>query len=316
MVVIPLVKRALPEAQAAVPGREDPRRDARRRADRAAPCAAGCAPASAPRPPSRAISLVPSLVALRGGDLAAYHGVEHKAIARLRERHDGRRRRRQGARPLRVAPHGAAAGHRTSPGAALLRRALERPGADRAGRGRDRLARHRGRGLRLDRAARRHARPRARCASRATSCSACSARASRPSEQLEVGRAALAEILRVEAPPVSLSHGSVPRVTSALACRRRRSGCRSSACARATTPTRTSSSPRQLLEARRPPPARPHAGLPARGVACSAASTRRSRCCARAPVVARPTATGSRAGTSSRCARCTRATASRRTRPS
>ena len=38
----------------------------------------------------------------------------------------------------------------------------------------------------------------ARCGGRATSCSARSARASRRAEQLEVGRAALAEILRVE----------------------------------------------------------------------------------------------------------------------
>jgi uncharacterized protein YqhQ len=79
MAVIPLVKRALPEAQlpfqnvqvlgvmagAAVAGSV-----LRRRADgmRGEVAAA-------------AVSLVPSLVALRGGDLAAYHGVEHKAIA-------------------------------------------------------------------------------------------------------------------------------------------------------------------------------------------------------------------------------------------
>jgi uncharacterized protein YqhQ len=79
MAVIPLVKRALPEAQlpfqnapvlgvmagAAVAGSVVRRRAGGVRGEVAA----------------AAISLVPSLVALRGGDLAAYHGVEHKAIA-------------------------------------------------------------------------------------------------------------------------------------------------------------------------------------------------------------------------------------------
>ena len=79
MAVIPLVKRALPEAQlpfqnapvlgvmagAAVAGSVLRRRAGGVRGEVAA----------------AAVSLVPSLVALRGGDLAAYHGVEHKAIA-------------------------------------------------------------------------------------------------------------------------------------------------------------------------------------------------------------------------------------------
>ena len=79
MAVIPLVKRALPEARlpfqdrqvlglmaaAAVTGSLVRRRAGGLRGETAA----------------AAISLVPSLVALRGGDLAAYHGVEHKAIA-------------------------------------------------------------------------------------------------------------------------------------------------------------------------------------------------------------------------------------------
>jgi uncharacterized protein YqhQ len=79
MAVIPLVKRALPEAQlpfqnapvlgvmagAAVAGSVLRRRAGGVRGEAAA----------------AAVSLVPSLVALRGGDLAAYHGVEHKAIA-------------------------------------------------------------------------------------------------------------------------------------------------------------------------------------------------------------------------------------------
>ena len=79
MAIIPLVKRALPEARlpfqdrqvlgwmaaAAVTGSLLRRRAGGVRGEAAA----------------AAISLVPSLVALRGGDLAAYHGVEHKAIA-------------------------------------------------------------------------------------------------------------------------------------------------------------------------------------------------------------------------------------------
>ena len=77
--VIPLVKRALPEARlpsqnapvlgvmagAAVVGSVLRRRTSGVRGEAA----------------SAAVSLVPALFALRGGDLAAYHGVEHKAIA-------------------------------------------------------------------------------------------------------------------------------------------------------------------------------------------------------------------------------------------
>jgi uncharacterized protein YqhQ len=77
--VIPLVKRSLPEARlpfqngpvlglmaaAALTGSLLRRRAGGVRGEAAA----------------AAISLVPSLVALRSGDLAAYHGVEHKAIA-------------------------------------------------------------------------------------------------------------------------------------------------------------------------------------------------------------------------------------------
>jgi uncharacterized protein YqhQ len=79
MAVIPLVKRALPEARlpfqnapvlgvmagAAVAGSVLRRRTSGVRGEAA----------------SAAVALVPALFALRGGDLAAYHGVEHKAIA-------------------------------------------------------------------------------------------------------------------------------------------------------------------------------------------------------------------------------------------
>jgi uncharacterized protein YqhQ len=78
--VIPLVKRALPEARL-------PIQDARTLGTMAAAAAAGHTLRSAgPRTVVRetaiaGISLLPALLALRGGDLASYHGVEHKAIA-------------------------------------------------------------------------------------------------------------------------------------------------------------------------------------------------------------------------------------------
>jgi uncharacterized protein YqhQ len=79
--VIPLVKRALPAARlpmqepktlgamaaAALAGQAVRRKGAGRRTVAGEAAVAG-------------ISLLPALMALRGGDLAAYHGVEHKAI--------------------------------------------------------------------------------------------------------------------------------------------------------------------------------------------------------------------------------------------
>jgi uncharacterized protein YqhQ len=79
LAVIPLVKRALPEAR--MPFQDAPvlgmmagaalASSALRRRTRGVGGEAAAA----------AMSLVPSLFALRGGDLAAYHGVEHKSIA-------------------------------------------------------------------------------------------------------------------------------------------------------------------------------------------------------------------------------------------
>jgi uncharacterized protein YqhQ len=103
MAVIPLVKRALPEARlpmqdaktlgamgaAALGGTAIRTAGARKAAapDNTAPGG----PASVKRPGGSAgpgreaaialLSLAPALMALRSGDLAAYHGVEHKAIA-------------------------------------------------------------------------------------------------------------------------------------------------------------------------------------------------------------------------------------------
>jgi uncharacterized protein YqhQ len=80
MAVIPLVKRALPEARL-------PMQDAKTLGAMGAAALAGQAVRRAARSVAAretavaAISLAPALMALRSGDLAAYHGVEHKAIA-------------------------------------------------------------------------------------------------------------------------------------------------------------------------------------------------------------------------------------------
>ena len=78
--VIPLVKRALPEARL-------PFQDARVVGVAAGAAAAGSAlrrrsgGGLAGEAAAGALALAPALFALRGGELASYHGVEHKAIA-------------------------------------------------------------------------------------------------------------------------------------------------------------------------------------------------------------------------------------------
>jgi uncharacterized protein YqhQ len=85
MAVIPLVKRALPEARL-------PMQDLRTLGSMGAAALAGQAirTVGARKPGARTagreaavalVSIAPALLALRSGDLAAYHGVEHKAIA-------------------------------------------------------------------------------------------------------------------------------------------------------------------------------------------------------------------------------------------
>ena len=79
MAVIPLVKRALPEARL-------PWQDATVAGAVAVAAIGGAALRRRLKGPGgeaaiTVLSVLPSLVALRGGDLAAYHGVEHKAIA-------------------------------------------------------------------------------------------------------------------------------------------------------------------------------------------------------------------------------------------
>ena len=76
--VIPLVKRALPQARL-------PLESGRVLAATAGAMAAGAAlkrrGGVSGEAAAAGISILPALVALRAGDLAAYHGVEHKAIA-------------------------------------------------------------------------------------------------------------------------------------------------------------------------------------------------------------------------------------------
>jgi uncharacterized protein YqhQ len=92
MAVIPLVKRALPEARL-------PMQDIRTVGSMGAAAVAGQAirTVGQRKPGTRTagreaavalVSLAPALLALRSGDLAAYHGVEHKAIAGYEEDSD------------------------------------------------------------------------------------------------------------------------------------------------------------------------------------------------------------------------------------
>jgi uncharacterized protein YqhQ len=84
MAVIPLVKRALPEARL-------PMQDVKTIGAMGAAALAGQAvrraasSVAARETAVAAISLAPALMALRSGELAAYHGVEHKAIAAYEE---------------------------------------------------------------------------------------------------------------------------------------------------------------------------------------------------------------------------------------
>jgi uncharacterized protein YqhQ len=198
MAVIPLVKRALPEARL-------PFQDARVLGSMAASAAAGrlvrrrgAGPAA--EAAAAAISLLPSLVALKGGDLAAYHGVEHKAIAAYES---------DAADAADAAKeHDRCGSHLMAPllasnlaGAALLRRALEHPGpVAQLAVGVASL----GLAVEVFSWSERHRDSRAAQLLRRPGHELQRVLGTRePTEkQLDVGRAALAEILRVEAPPV------------------------------------------------------------------------------------------------------------------
>jgi uncharacterized protein YqhQ len=197
MVVIPLVKRALPEAQL-------PFQDAKVLGTMAAAALGGRVLRRRGSGPgveamAAAISLLPSVVALKGGDLAAYHGVEHKSIAAYETGDDA-----AGA----AKEHDRCGSHLMAPllasnlaGGALLKRVVERPGAAaQLALGVASL----GLAVEVFVWSERHAGSRAARALRRPGHELQRVLGTREptEEQLEVGRAALAEILRVEAPPV------------------------------------------------------------------------------------------------------------------
>jgi uncharacterized protein YqhQ len=203
--VIPLVKRALPAAKlpfespgviGAAAGASVTGALLRRRLGGSAGEAAAAV-----------LSLAPAMLALRGGELAAYHGVEHKAIAAYEspEEADASEAAKE---------HDRCGSHLVAPmlasnlaGALVLRRVLERPNALAGGAvavASTAVAvevfawSERNAGTRLARALRRPGFEIQRLWG-----------TREPDErQLEVGRAALVEILRVEPPPAEM--GSQP----------------------------------------------------------------------------------------------------------
>jgi len=197
MAVIPLVKRALPAAKL-------PFQDVKVLGTMLAAAAGGrlvrgrLGSGAGAETAVAAISLVPSLVALRGGELAAYHGVEHKAIAAYETDADDA--------SDAAKEHDRCGSHLMTPllasnlaGAALLRRALESPGPlPHLAVGVASL----GVAVEVFLWSERHADSAAARALRRPGHELQRLLGTRePSEaQLEVGRAALAEILRVEAP--------------------------------------------------------------------------------------------------------------------
>jgi uncharacterized protein YqhQ len=192
--VIPLVRRRLPEARLAF---ESPAvLGVAAAATLAAKVMKGGRASAAGEVGAAAISLAPALFALRDGELAAYHGVEHKSIAAYEAGDE------DAAEALKE--HDRCGSHLVAPmlaanvaGALLLKRVLERPNSLAAA------------GVSLASAAvalevfawsERHAgTPAARALKRPGYEIQRLVGTREPDErQLEVGRAALAEILRVE----------------------------------------------------------------------------------------------------------------------
>jgi uncharacterized protein YqhQ len=200
MAVIPLVKRGLPEARM-------PFQDGKVIAGVAAAGLAGMGIRMAARRYGRSglgeaaaagLSLAPSVLALRGGELAAYHGVEHKAIAAYEQGEadaaDAAKEHERCGSHL-VAPMLAA----NLAGAAILRKLVQRPSPAAAGAvGLASIAA----AVEVFAWSERHPDTRTARALRRPGYELQRAIGTRePDErQLEVGRAALAEILRVEAP--------------------------------------------------------------------------------------------------------------------
>ncbi|WP_372787949.1 DUF1385 domain-containing protein [Paraconexibacter sp.] len=125
MLVIPLVKRALPEAR--LPFQDRTTLGAMAATAGAAQLVRRRLRGAGGEAAIAVLSLAPSLLALRTGDLAAYHGVEHKAIAAYEQDEDD---------AADVAKeHDRCGSHLMAPlltanvaGSALLRKLVERPG--------------------------------------------------------------------------------------------------------------------------------------------------------------------------------------------
>ena len=197
MLVIPLVKRALPAAKL-------PFQDVKVLGTMAAAAAGGrllrgtMKGGMVTETVIGAVSLAPSFVALRGGELAEYHGVEHKAIAAYEND--------QPDAADAAKEHDRCVSHLMAPllavnlaGAALLRRVLDRPGpVAHSAVGFASL----GLAVEIFVWSERHASSTAARMLRRPGYELQRLLGTRePSEaQLQVGRAALAEILRVEAP--------------------------------------------------------------------------------------------------------------------
>jgi uncharacterized protein YqhQ len=194
MAVIPLVKRALPEARL-------PWQDASVAGAVAAAALGGAALRRRLKGPGgeaaiTALSVLPSLVALRGGDLAAYHGVEHKAIGAYEQDTDDAR--------AATKEHDRCGSHLMAPlvaanlaGTAVLRRVLDRPSP--AASAAMQLVSI-GAAVEVFAWSERHAQTATARALRRPGHELQRVLGTREptDEQLEVGRAALAEILRVE----------------------------------------------------------------------------------------------------------------------
>jgi uncharacterized protein YqhQ len=125
--VIPLVKRALPQAR--LPFESPGVLGVAAGASLAGAVLRRRLPGGTGETASVVLSLAPALLALRGGELAAYHGVEHKAIAAYESGDEG-------ADAADAAKeHDRCGSHLVTPmlasnlaGALLVRRVLERPG--------------------------------------------------------------------------------------------------------------------------------------------------------------------------------------------
>ncbi|WP_205696336.1 DUF1385 domain-containing protein [Conexibacter sp. SYSU D00693] len=123
MAVIPLVKRALPEARL-------PFQDTTVLGAMAAATLGGAAlrRRKAAGPGTEALvaglSLVPSLIALRGGELAAYHGAEHKTIGAYEQDAEDHTKEHDRCGSHLMAPLLAS----NLAGTAVLKRAVEKPG--------------------------------------------------------------------------------------------------------------------------------------------------------------------------------------------